>query len=136
MITKDTLREYHSKPGISKTKLWRIIEKSPQWFKYCADNPPEFNSPALMFGAALHKAVLEPDGFGDEYIVAPKFDRRTKDGKGGIRGIRNVACRSNLRYRRTTWWLSVKWSRLFGDTNTRIFLPKVKSKCLTTGRMN
>ena len=29
----------------------------------------------------LHKAVLEPDGFGDEYIVAPKFDRRTKDGK-------------------------------------------------------
>ena len=81
MITKDTLREYHSKPGISKTKLWRIIEKSPQWFKYCADNPPEFNSPALMFGAALHKAVLEPDGFGDEYIVAPKFDRRTKDGK-------------------------------------------------------
>ena len=68
-------------PESAKQNLWRIIEKSPQWFKYCADNPPEFNSPALMFGAALHKAVLEPDGFGDEYIVAPKFDRRTKDGK-------------------------------------------------------
>ena len=83
MIVKDSIREYHSKPGMSKTKLWRIIEKNPQWFKYCEDNPPDSNSPALLFGGALHKAVLEPEGFDDEYIISPKFDRRTKDGKEG-----------------------------------------------------
>lgn len=81
MITKDSLHEYHSKAGMSKTKLWRILEKNPLWFKYCEDNPPLCDSPAFLFGAALHKAVLEPEGFGDEYIVMPKFDRRTKDGK-------------------------------------------------------
>ena len=81
MIVRDSIREYHSKSGMSKTKLWRIIEKNPQWFKHCLDNPPESDSPALLFGAALHKAVLEPDGFDNEYIVRQKVDGRTIAGK-------------------------------------------------------
>lgn len=81
MIVRDSIREYHSKSGMSKTKLWRIIEKNPQWFKHCLDNPPDSDSPALVFGAALHKAVLEPEGFSDEFVITPNFDRRTKEGK-------------------------------------------------------
>ena len=90
--------------------------------KYCADNPPEFNSPALMFGA-VYKAVLEPDRLRGEYVI---LQNSTGGQKTARRDMRHSKCRLpvELRYRRTTWWLSVKWSRLFGDTNTRIFLTK------------
>lgn len=36
---------------------------------------------ALRKGWAVHAAVLEPSRFDSEFIVAPKLDRRTKDGK-------------------------------------------------------
>lgn len=36
---------------------------------------------ALAFGTAFHSAVLEPDQFRRDYIVAPACDRRTRDGK-------------------------------------------------------
>jgi hypothetical protein len=38
-------------------------------------------TPAMAFGAACHKYVLERDGFDDEYAVMPNVDGRTKEGK-------------------------------------------------------
>lgn len=35
----------------------------------------------MEFGTAVHTAILEPDNFARDYVVAPKFDRRTKEGK-------------------------------------------------------
>lgn len=82
MKLKESLKAYHSKPGLTKTKLFRLIDKNPEYFKYCEDHPELIDSsPSLIFGAALHKYVLEPDGFMDEYAVAPTIDRRTKAGK-------------------------------------------------------
>lgn len=36
---------------------------------------------AMVLGTMTHCAVLEPDAFVDRYAVAPKCDRRTKEGK-------------------------------------------------------
>lgn len=82
MKVKESLKEYHSKPCLSKTKLFRLIDKCPEWFKFCEEHPEaREESKSLLFGAALHKMALEPDEFFDEYAVAPNVDRRTAAGK-------------------------------------------------------
>jgi len=42
------------------------------------ERPP---TQALDFGAAVHVSILEPELFDVEFIVAPKIDRRFKEGK-------------------------------------------------------
>ena len=71
--------EYRSHPAISRSELWRI-KQSPEKFLYYKNNPPA-STPALVFGQALHKAVLEPQTFDNEFVIAPEFNRRTKQGK-------------------------------------------------------
>lgn len=73
-------KEYNEAEGIRRSDLW-VMNDSPEKFRFRMDNPEETTAPALVFGAAAHKLVLEPDGFYDEYAVAPQVDRRTKDGK-------------------------------------------------------
>lgn len=74
-----TEAEYRKAEGISRSELWRIRE-SPEKFKYYQEHP-EVPTPALIFGAAAHKMLLEPDRWGEDYVVAPTADRRTKEGK-------------------------------------------------------
>lgn len=40
-------------------------------------------TPAMIIGTALHDRVLEPEAFDARVVCAPKFDRRTKEGKAG-----------------------------------------------------
>lgn len=70
---------YDNMPGIRRSSLW-VMNKSPLHFKEEMDNPPE-QTPALVFGAAAHKYILERETFDKEFAVAPKVDRRTKQGK-------------------------------------------------------
>ena len=72
-------KEYRAKDGVSSTDLKRIA-KSPAHFRYWKDNPQE-DTPALLFGRAVHKYALEKDDFFSEFAVAPNVDRRTKAGK-------------------------------------------------------
>lgn len=74
-----TEQEYNLAEGVRRSDLW-LINDSPEKFKYAHDNPQE-PTPALLFGSACHKMVLEPETFSDEYAIAPVCDRRTKDGK-------------------------------------------------------
>lgn len=74
-----TNAEYHAHPAISKSSLFKISE-SPEKFRYYMDHP-HVDTPTLIFGSAFHKAVLEPDDFDSEFVVAPNVDRRTKTGK-------------------------------------------------------
>lgn len=74
-----TEKEYRANPAISRSELWRIRE-SPEKFKWYQEHP-EPATPALIFGTAVHKLLLEPDTFNQEFAVAPDFDRRTKDGR-------------------------------------------------------
>lgn len=79
IITSMTEKEYRSHPAISRSELFNF-RKTPLHFKYAREHPPEPTA-ALIFGQAFHKFVLEPDGFGEEFVVAPDVDRRTKAGR-------------------------------------------------------
>ena len=74
-----TEQEYNAAEGIRRSDLWKM-EDSPEKFKYFLDHPVE-QTPALVFGSACHKAILEPNDFPNEYAVAPAVDKRTKAGK-------------------------------------------------------
>lgn len=74
-----TNKEYRAHEGISKSFL-QEIDKSPLHFRYKMDNP-QTDTPALLFGRAVHKFVLEESDFFNEFAIAPICDRRTKDGK-------------------------------------------------------
>lgn len=74
-----TNKEYRQHEGISKSQLSKIA-KSPMHFKYAMDNPDE-DTPALLFGRALHKYILENADFYKEFAVCPICDRRTAEGK-------------------------------------------------------
>ena len=71
--------DYRRAEGISSSELKKIAV-SPMHYKYWKDNPQE-RTPALLFGAAAHKYMLEKNDFDKEFIVAPNCDRRTKEGK-------------------------------------------------------
>lgn len=74
-----TEQEYNQAEGVRRSDLWKM-EDSAEKFKYFSEHPPE-QTPAMAFGSACHKAILEPDDFGNEFAVAPVADRRTKEGK-------------------------------------------------------
>jgi exodeoxyribonuclease VIII len=75
-----TNKEYRQQPGISKSQLYEI-KKTPLHFKYKLDNPISFDTPALIFGRAAHKFILEESEFFTEFAICPNVDKRTKDGK-------------------------------------------------------
>lgn len=75
--------DYHGAQGISKSGL-DLIAKSPlhYWSKYLdPKREPQEPTAAMQLGTAIHTAVLEPELFASDYLVAPAVDRRTKDGK-------------------------------------------------------
>ena len=74
-----TEKEYRDSAGISRSELW-LLHTNPEKFKYYKEHP-EPSTPTLMFGAAVHKLLLEPETFDKEFVVMPHFDRRTKAGK-------------------------------------------------------
>ncbi|MFW6024062.1 MAG: PD-(D/E)XK nuclease-like domain-containing protein [Dichotomicrobium sp.] len=65
---------YHSTDAISKSGL-DLIEKSPAHYKF---QPPREPTPAMRIGSAIHCAILEPDRFDAEYVVAEVKTRREK----------------------------------------------------------
>ena len=71
--------EYNQAEGIRRSDLWKM-EDSPEKFKWFLEHPIE-QTPAMAFGSACHKFVLEQEDFWNEYAVAAKFDKRTKEGK-------------------------------------------------------
>lgn len=74
-----TEQEYNQHEGIRRSDLWKVRE-SPEKYLWAIGHP-EPPTPALVFGTMVHKMLLQPLTFSDEYAVAPNMDRRTKDGK-------------------------------------------------------
>ena len=72
-------KEYRAADGISRSELWKIHE-SPEKFKWAQEHP-EPPTPALIFGQLVHKLLLQPENFSDEFVIAPNVDRRTKAGR-------------------------------------------------------
>lgn len=79
-IVIETNAEYHGyTQAISKSRLARM-SICPAYFNWHEEYPQK-KSDELLEGSAFHKLVLEPETFDDEYVVAPKFNRRTNVGK-------------------------------------------------------
>lgn len=78
-IVIESSKDYHESKEILSKSILSNMSICPQFFKYRLDNPKE--SDDLVFGAAFHKLVLEPQDFDKEFVVMPNFDRRTKQGK-------------------------------------------------------
>lgn len=74
-----TEQEYNQHEGIRRSDLWKVRE-SPEKYLWSIGHPEE-PTPALVFGAMVHKLLLQPGDFTEEYAVSPIFDRRTKTGK-------------------------------------------------------
>lgn len=73
--------EYRKKEGLSSSDIKKMMKSFAHW-KYFKDHPEDDDdTPSLKFGRACHKFMLEPYDFDNEYIIMPKVDRRTKEGK-------------------------------------------------------
>ena len=86
-----TNAEYHSDTShISKSGLDKI-ESSPldYWWHYLRpDREPNKPTEAMIFGTALHLAVLEPNEFQETYVVMPSINKRTNVGKAEYISLR------------------------------------------------
>ena len=72
-------KQYHADQSIGHSGILKLL-KSPAHLRETLDHPQP-PTPAMTFGTAVHTCVLEPDRFSEEFVVAEKFDRRTKEGK-------------------------------------------------------
>lgn len=86
-------KEYRAAEGISRSELFHI-EKSPMHFKYALEHPTD--SPSLAFGRALHKMILEPEDFGNDYFVVGEINRRTKAGREEYEALQAHALRNDM----------------------------------------
>ena len=73
------MTDYNTIPAVRRSDLWEI-RKSPAHYLYAITHEKEL-TPALAFGIATHKYMLEPGDFWNEFALAPEVDRRTKEGK-------------------------------------------------------
>lgn len=77
--------EYRADEGVSRSEL-HTLARSPMHYKYAQEHQRK-DTPALLFGSALHCYVLEYGRFADDYIVVGKIDRRTTEGKAQLAEI-------------------------------------------------
>ncbi len=72
-----TNEAYHQRDEISCSQIKTIL-KNPYEFLAKVKREP---SKAMDFGSCVHKLVLEPDEFNNEFAIMPDIDKRTKEGK-------------------------------------------------------
>jgi len=73
-----TNENYHKEEAVSKSGL-ELFHRSPAHYQAKELLEP---TPAMIFGATYHTAILQPDLIEQDYIIAPEgLDGRTKDGK-------------------------------------------------------
>lgn len=65
---------------LSKSGCDQVARSAAHYRAWC-DGASEEPTRAMLFGSAVHCAILEPERFAREYAVAPDVDRRTKGGK-------------------------------------------------------
>lgn len=82
MISGMSFDDYRRHPSVANSDLTQIA-KSPAHYQFYKQNPKN-ETAALLFGRALHKLLLEPDSFNNEYVFLPEINMRTKDGKAQL----------------------------------------------------
>ena len=75
-----TRQEYNQHEGINYSLLKKFAI-SPAYYQWYLSQPKTEPSSEMKIGLATHTLSLTPELFIQEYAVAPKVDRRTKEGK-------------------------------------------------------
>lgn len=79
---KDTFAEYLGKKDYVSASELKNFLKSPSTYYYDKYTEKERSDERhFSIGSALHELILEPELFKSNYIISPKIDRRTKEGK-------------------------------------------------------
>jgi hypothetical protein len=76
-------KEYHADFSRLSNSMLSVLKRSPEEFeqRYITRTWIEEETPAMRFGSLLHCVCLEPQEFEKCFVVPPKMDRRTKEGK-------------------------------------------------------
>jgi len=74
-----TRTDYEAIEAINCSRLKHFKKSAAHAREYMLHPAPP--SEAMDFGSAFHCAILEPERFQKDYVVAPQVDRRTKAGK-------------------------------------------------------
>ena len=80
-------KAYRDINAISQSDMKHLII-SPAHYKTYKEQPRE-ETDAMRLGTATHIAVFQPMHFHDEVVQAPRFDKRTKEGKAGWEAFQN-----------------------------------------------
>jgi hypothetical protein len=123
-----TNEAYHLHPAVSRSALNYLL-RSPKHYWEAMLNPdrvPQESTPAMLFGTAVHTAVLEPDLFATEYALAPPVTRTTKAGKEAWA----LAAEGGKQLLTSAEWNSIE------GIKTSIQAHPAASKCLLTAGLN
>ena len=74
------IEEYRNTPGLNYS-LAKELTRSPAHYLAALNAPEEEETPALRLGRLVHLATLQPKEYDRTIRVAPKVDRRFKEGK-------------------------------------------------------
>lgn len=80
--------------GCVSNSMLNVLARSPQEFyqRFIEETWTEGEpTKALALGSALHCKVLEPEWFSERYIMAPRVDGRTKEGKAARAALAEAA---------------------------------------------
>lgn len=89
-------RDYFAIPLPSSSATKTLLTGTNAHLAHEIENPQE-DTEAFALGAYLHALVLRPQSIEDDFIVAPKLDRRTKEGKAEYESIQRRAELSGAR---------------------------------------
>lgn len=82
LIAKMSNDEYHACPEFSSSQLKDMLRSAAHFYVNNISKESKKEASSVMnFGTLVHTMFLEPDQFENEFVIAPKFDRRTKVGK-------------------------------------------------------
>lgn len=116
-------RDYERMEGLRRSDLY-WLKRSPYHFQYHMQNKEsEEQTPAMLFGSAAHKYILEPYDFDTEYAVFPKVDRRTKAGKAEIEAFKSI--------NPSRTWLDAEDFETIQEMRTALFLNEDVRRVLT-----
>tara|TARA_R110000796_G_scaffold64465_2_gene149394 strand:+ start:1824 stop:2711 length:888 start_codon:yes stop_codon:yes gene_type:complete len=78
--------EYHKIENVVSASLLKdvanpLISDYHLYRKYIAKNLPFNETPAMLLGSLVHCMVLEPNKLDSRYVIEPKINKRTKQGK-------------------------------------------------------
>lgn len=74
--------EYHARPEFSSSQLKDMLRSGAHFYvNSISKEAKKEASTAMNFGTLVHTMFLEPEQFENEFVIAPKFNRRTNAGK-------------------------------------------------------